>query len=195
MPSFKIIGLLVLEKKIFKSFYHIWAWRPSWSCDLDHLYKLSFPLPKKAPHTIWLWLAKRFQRRRCLNIVDDKDNYDGRQSKEKKIFKSFYHIWAWRPSWSCDLDHLYKLSFPLPKEAPHKIWLWLFKRFQWRRCLKMVVIYKYIVPGQGNTTPWGQIFFINSIIQAFAASVQVIVLCCKFSPTKWLYNSFPHSNV
>ena len=23
----------------------------------------------------------------------------------------------------CDLDHLYKLSFPLPKEAPHKIWL------------------------------------------------------------------------
>ena len=22
-----------------------------------------------------------------------------------------------------DLDHLYKLSFPLPKEAPHKIWL------------------------------------------------------------------------
>ena len=49
MPSFKIIGLLVLEKKIFKGFYHIWAWRPSWSCDLDHLYKLSFPLPKEAP--------------------------------------------------------------------------------------------------------------------------------------------------
>ena len=38
-------------------------------------------------------------------------------------FKGFYHKWAWRPSWSCDLDHLYKLSFPLPKEAPHKIWL------------------------------------------------------------------------
>ena len=38
-------------------------------------------------------------------------------------FLSFYHIWAWPPSWSCDLDHLYKLSFPLPKEAPHKIWL------------------------------------------------------------------------
>ena len=25
--------------------------------------------------------------------------------------------------WSGDLDHLYKLSFPLPNEAPHKIWL------------------------------------------------------------------------
>ena len=22
--------------------------------------------------------------------------------------------------WLCDLDHLYKFSFPLPKEAPHK---------------------------------------------------------------------------
>ena len=42
---------------------------------------------------------------------------------EKKIFEGFYHIWAWRPSWSCDLDQLYKHSFPLPKEAPHKIWL------------------------------------------------------------------------
>ena len=39
---------------------------------------------------------------------------------EKKIFKGFYHIW---PSWSRDLDHLYKLLFSLPKEAPHKIFL------------------------------------------------------------------------
>ena len=38
-------------------------------------------------------------------------------------FSGFYHIWAWPPSWSCDLDHLYKLSFPFPKEDPHKIWL------------------------------------------------------------------------
>ena len=42
---------------------------------------------------------------------------------EKKIFKGFYHIWSWRPSWSCDLDHLYKLSFFLANEVPHKIWL------------------------------------------------------------------------
>ena len=26
----------------------------------------------------------------------------------------FYNIWAWRPAWSCDFDHLYKLSFPIP---------------------------------------------------------------------------------
>ena len=45
-------------------------------------------------------------------------------SGEEDFFKVFTdHIWAWRPSWSCDLDNLYKLSFPLPKEVPHKIWL------------------------------------------------------------------------
>ena len=40
MPSFKIIGRPVLEKKIFKGFHLIWPWWPSWSCDVDHLYKL-----------------------------------------------------------------------------------------------------------------------------------------------------------
>ena len=43
--------------------------------------------------------------------------------QEKKILKGFYHIWAWWPSWSCDTDAAYKLLFPLPKEAPHKIGL------------------------------------------------------------------------
>ena len=33
----------------------------------------------------------------------------------------FYHIWRWRPSWSCDLNHLYKFLFPLPKKAPYEI--------------------------------------------------------------------------
>ena len=30
-------------------------------------------------------------------------------------FKGFYHIWAWRPSWSCDPDAANKLSSPLTK--------------------------------------------------------------------------------
>ena len=38
-------------------------------------------------------------------------------------FEGFYHIWAWRPSWSCDPDAANNISFPLPKKAPHKIWL------------------------------------------------------------------------
>ena len=36
----------------------------------------------------------------------------------EQIFMVFT-IWSWRLSWSCDLDH--KRSFPLAKEAPHKI--------------------------------------------------------------------------
>ena len=32
-------------------------------------------------------------------------------SVEKMIFEGFYHIWAWWPTWSCDLDHLYIISF------------------------------------------------------------------------------------
>ena len=39
------------------------------------------------------------------------------------FLKGFYHIWARRPSWSCDPDAVNKILFPLPKEAPHKIWL------------------------------------------------------------------------
>ena len=53
--------------------------RPSWSCDLDHLYKILFPLPKEVPHKTWLGLAERFQRRRRLKMVDD-DNDAGHGS-------------------------------------------------------------------------------------------------------------------
>ena len=82
MPSFKIIGLLVLEKKIFKGFYHIWAWRPSWSCDLDHLYKLSFPLPKEAPHKNLALICKAVSGEKMFEIVDDDADAadDGRQT-------------------------------------------------------------------------------------------------------------------
>ena len=85
-PSFKIMGLPVLEKKIFKGFYHIWAWQPYWSCDLDNLYKLLFPLPRDAPCEVWLWMAKRFQRRRCLNIVN------GRQWQRRRTPGHWYTI-------------------------------------------------------------------------------------------------------
>ena len=42
-----MIGLLVLEKKAFKGVYHSWVWRPSWSCDLDQLFKLTSSFPEK----------------------------------------------------------------------------------------------------------------------------------------------------
>ena len=40
---------------------------------------------------------------------------------EKKIFKGFYHIWAWWPSWSTNHDHFSTFSFHQPKEAQYEI--------------------------------------------------------------------------
>ena len=53
-PCFVKIGPPVPEKKIFEVFFHIWVWRPSWSYYPDAANKLFFPLPKVAPHKIWL---------------------------------------------------------------------------------------------------------------------------------------------
>ena len=64
-----------------KGFYHIWAWWPSWSCDLDFLYTHWFPLPIDASYKIWLWLAKRFQRRRSLKLWTD-GRTDGRTTDD-----------------------------------------------------------------------------------------------------------------
>ena len=35
-----------------------------------------------------------------------------------RFLKGFYHIWVWRPSWSCDPDAANKLSFPLSIDWP-----------------------------------------------------------------------------
>ena len=72
MPSFVEISPPVVEKKIFEGFLpYIMPWQPSWSCDLDFLYTHWFPLPIDASYKIWLWLAKRFQRRRSLKLWTD----------------------------------------------------------------------------------------------------------------------------
>ena len=74
---------------------------------------------------------------------------------EKKIFKGFYHIWAWRPSWSINRDHFSNISFPQPKEAPHEIWATLARRLQRRSRLKFSTFfpYKWMVPIQMQTWP------------------------------------------
>ena len=36
---------------------------------------------------------------------------------QEEDFEVFHHLWAW----SCDPDHLNKLSFPYPTEDPHEI--------------------------------------------------------------------------
>ena len=81
-PSQKVIGLLVLEKKIFEGFDHIWAWWPSCSCDPDSANKLLFPYPTEASYEIWLQLAQRFLRRRSLKIVDGQRTDNGHRTDD-----------------------------------------------------------------------------------------------------------------
>ena len=50
MPSFRIISRVILNKKILKGFHHIWAWRPSLSCDLDQTF---VPLIQVFPIGYW----------------------------------------------------------------------------------------------------------------------------------------------
>ena len=51
------------EEDFLKVLYHIWVWRPSWSCDQDHLHKLLLPHPKESPYEIWVQLAPWFLRK------------------------------------------------------------------------------------------------------------------------------------
>ena len=39
------------------------------------------------------------------------------------FLKVFYHIWAWRQSWSFDQPHDNKFSFPCTEKLTYKIWL------------------------------------------------------------------------
>ena len=52
-------------------------------------------------------------------------NFQGHRpfGSREEDFKGFYHICAWRPLWSCDLDHLNELSFPHPTQNTNEIWL------------------------------------------------------------------------
>ena len=71
------------------------AWRPSWSCDLDHLYKLSFPLPKDAPHkNLALWLAQA--------VSEEKDVFkSGERTTDAGPWVYFkLTLWAWRLRWA-----------------------------------------------------------------------------------------------
>ena len=79
MPSFVEIGLPVLEKKIFEGFLPYMGMAAILVMYLDFLYTHWFPLPIDASYKIWLWLAKRYQRRRSLKLwTDGRTTDDGR---------------------------------------------------------------------------------------------------------------------
>ena len=56
---------------MFKVFDHIWALRPCWSCDPDHLNNFSFLKALEAVYEIWLQSTHQFQRRSRLKLWTD----------------------------------------------------------------------------------------------------------------------------
>ena len=65
-------------------------------------------------------------------------NFQGNRPFGSRDVLGFYHIWVWRPSWSCDLDRLIKLSFYHLMEASHKNWPQSTKQFLRKRNLNML---------------------------------------------------------
>ena len=61
---------MVLEKKIFQGFYHIWAWRPCWSCDPDHLNNFSFLKALEAVEEYLVAIGPVVSEEKSYEIVD-----------------------------------------------------------------------------------------------------------------------------
>ena len=57
-----------------------------------------------------------------LMLLAKFQNHESLGSGEED-FKGFCYLQTWRPSWSCDLDYLYKLLFSFPQDTPHEVWL------------------------------------------------------------------------
>ena len=75
------------------------------------------------------------------------------------MFKSFYHIWVTTLVMHV-LDHLYKLLFQIPIDAPHEFRLCFAKRFQ-RRCFQNTDHIQVCSPGAGANSAPGHNVFIN----------------------------------
>ena len=79
LSSFKAIGPMIPEKKLFKGFYYLLAWLTCSAFDLDHLNLFLFPQPQKALHNICLQLAQ-WLLIRCLKFT----YYESPTSKVKE---------------------------------------------------------------------------------------------------------------
>ena len=85
-------SILGSGEEVFKGFYHIWAWWPSWLMNCDHFSNLSFPQPKKAQYEIWAKLAQRLGRRfEILNIFPIQMHKEAKLTLPQKGQMSMYN--------------------------------------------------------------------------------------------------------
>ena len=71
----------VLEKKIFKSVYHIWAWLPSWSMDGNYFSNLSFMCPGR----LQMKFEKHWPRDCRGDIIWNSENFSHTNAKGSKL--------------------------------------------------------------------------------------------------------------
>ena len=110
LPTFRSLAAIVSEKSTVFTFSYGKAQITkfdlsiNWSRSLQgyHLNKLWWAGVPNTTYQVSWKSASRFWKRRFL--------------------KGFYHIWAWRPSWSCDRHHVNKFSFPCTWKLSYKIW-------------------------------------------------------------------------
>ena len=128
------------EDLLFKAFYPLWAWRPSWSCDLDGLNKLSFSRPKEALIQRPFFAATENEKCKYIYIHFSSSKFPGTPTKNVKYF-TFFVSSTDEKCINCEKSTFIRFSqfihFSL-YQALHEIWLQSAQWFQRRRCLKML---------------------------------------------------------
>ena len=111
--------MIVSEKSIVLTFSHTKAYeivKRSRLTECHHLNKLVSTWAPNAAYQVPKSSAFWFQRRRFSFIFLFWFIF----FLFLFLFFVFYYICAWRPSWSCGLDHLKKLSFSIPRRLHMK---------------------------------------------------------------------------
>ena len=65
IPNFVETGFRFRRGRFLKFFYHVWSWRPSWSCDQHHVH---FLVPKSLHTKPWLQMAQWFLKKASFNF-------------------------------------------------------------------------------------------------------------------------------
>ena len=145
IPNMKGTGLLVSDKRIFKSFANA------------KIFDLSVKKGKVNPKlSLFQTLLGP-----CTQCHIPSPRPIGSLVPSGGFLKGFYHSWVWRLSWSCDPNAARTLSSPQSNEPPCEIWLWLAQWFLMRRHLKH---FPYMSLWK-TSEPWGgAIFYPRALI-------------------------------
>ena len=162
MQRFSPKAFSVLEKKIFKGSYYIWAWRPSWSTDRDHFSNFSFPHPKEASYEILAKLAQRLQRRSRLKMIRD-GRTDGRRTKSDHNSSSWAEL-----RWAKNIRKTLRLALPSLSEVIAMLkWLKNTRTNNIRQDFKQILLKCLIWNVSCNEASIEQVGVINFLLTLF----------------------------